>query len=74
MPNFDKTYSDLTVWASRDESQGAWLFGVTMDGADVVIYTRKLGGVDSDLESARLAALLTPAAPAEPASPPAPSE
>jgi hypothetical protein len=46
----------LTVDAIRAEDQGAWLFVVNMDGAQVLLTGRKLGGVDSDLESARLAA------------------
>lgn len=59
----DKTYTDLTVWLDRREDQGAWVFGVTVDGADIVLGGKKLGGVDSDLETARLAA-----APAKPSS------
>lgn len=51
-----KQYTGLNVWASRNEEQGAWAFGVTLDGADIVIAAKKLGGVDSDLETARLAA------------------
>lgn len=62
----DHLYSELSVWADRREDQGAWLFGVTLDGADVTLFSRKLGGVDSDIESARLAAAQAP-----PATPPA---
>lgn len=56
----DHTYTNLTVWADRREDQGAWLFGVTIDGADVTIAGLKLGGVDSDIETARLAAEQAP--------------
>ena len=55
MDTSSKNYTSLNVWASRQEDQGVWAFGVTMDGADVVLIAKKLGGVDSDLESARLA-------------------
>ena len=66
--SYDKTYSDLSVWVSRDENQGAYLFGVTFGGIDVVIGGRKLGAIDSDLLDAQQAAQAQAAAqPAEPA-------
>ena len=40
----EKQYTSLNLWAARAEDQGAWLFGVTMDGADVVLVAKKLGG------------------------------
>jgi hypothetical protein len=51
-----KSYTGLTVWADRREDQGAWVFGVTLDGADVVLFGRKLGGVDGDIAAAKAVA------------------
>ena len=43
------SYSGLTVNARRNEFAGTWDFYVTLSGADVVLFTRKLGGVDDDI-------------------------
>jgi len=47
------TYNDLPVTVVRDEEQGMYKFGVTIDGAFIVFGSRKLGGVDDDLRRAR---------------------
>lgn len=61
----EKTYEKLQMWASRQEDQGAWVFGVTIDGVDVELLGRKLGGIDSALEAARIAAAEKPPAKAK---------
>lgn len=53
---YDKTYTSLPLWCSRDESQGAYIFGVTISGVDVPLVARKLGGIDSDLVDVQQAA------------------
>src|SRR5205807_235846 len=72
----EDTYTDLTIEVRRDEDQGVWKFGVTLDGAFVPFAVRKLGGVDDDivraLEEATAAKAKAFAPPTE-ASPP-PSE
>jgi hypothetical protein len=56
MEDLEPVYTGLTVDAYRREDQGAWEFAVNLDGARIVFAARKLGGIDSDIESARLAA------------------
>lgn len=46
------SYHDLNMWARRNASAGAWEFGVTLDTVDVVLFSRKLGGLDDDLREA----------------------
>lgn len=40
----------------RDENRGEYVFGVELEGVFVPFASRKLGGIDSDIESARLVA------------------
>ena len=44
------SYDGLNVWARRNADHGQWQFGVTLDGVDVVLATKKLGGLDDDLK------------------------
>jgi hypothetical protein len=43
------SYFDLGVFAKRNAERGVWQFGVSPDGVDIVLWERKLGGVDDDL-------------------------
>jgi hypothetical protein len=52
----DKTYDSVQMRVVRNEEQGAYQLGAVIDGVFVVFTGRKLGGVDTDLENARLAA------------------
>ena len=45
-------YEGLTLEAHRVEDQGVWRFGVNLSGAFVVLFERKLGGVDDDIREA----------------------
>jgi hypothetical protein len=53
---FEKQYTGLKLWFARREDQGMWQYGITVEGADIILGGKKLGGVDSDLETARLEA------------------
>ena len=46
------SYTSLTMWAKRNAEQGVWQFGVTLDGVEVVLFAKKLGGLDDDLREA----------------------
>lgn len=46
-------YTSLALKAIRSEEQGAYLFGVELDGAFIVIASRKLGGVDDQIAAAK---------------------
>lgn len=54
MAGFD--YTDLTVQVRRDAEQNLYFFGVVLDGAYVVLATRKVGGVDADIATAQAVA------------------
>lgn len=43
------SYTGLTVNCRRNDFAGVWEFYVTLSGADVVLVTRKFGGVDDDI-------------------------
>ena len=49
----DVTYENLPVSVQRREDQGMYVFGVTMSGAFVPFASRKLGGIDDDLQRAK---------------------
>ena len=49
----DVTYENLSVSVQRREDQGVYVFGVTIDGAFIPFSSRKLGGIDDDLQRAR---------------------
>lgn len=44
-----ESYTGLTVSCRRNDLAGVWEFYVTLSGADVVLVTRKFGGVDDDI-------------------------
>lgn len=44
------SYHGLGIWMRRNPERGVWQFGVSPDGADVVLWEKKLGGVDDDLK------------------------
>lgn len=44
------SYHGLGIWARRVPDRGVWQFGVSPDGADIVLWEKKLGGVDDDLK------------------------
>lgn len=46
------SFSGLTVNARRSADTGQWIFSVTMGGAEIDLYAKKLGGVDDDLQEA----------------------
>lgn len=46
------SYNGLAMWAKRNAEQGVWQFGVTLDGVEVVLFAKKLGGLDDDLREA----------------------
>lgn len=50
MANFD--YTDLTIQVRRDPEQGLVFFGVVVEGAWIVLGSRKLGGFDAKLAEA----------------------
>lgn len=49
---FNKTYTDLPLWAARDDGQGYFIFGTTIKGADVQLMALPLGFVDPELAAA----------------------
>jgi hypothetical protein len=49
----DNLYSGLTVDVHKTEDGQLYVFTVNMDGADVVIGSRKTGGVDADIQRAK---------------------
>lgn len=54
----------------RADDQGAYLFGYLVDGVPVWFASRKLGGVDDDLQRAKeAAAAVVNSQPSEPAAP-----
>ena len=42
-------YTGLTLEARRNQEGGSWDFGVNLSGAFVLLFQRKLGGVDDDI-------------------------
>lgn len=43
------SYENPPTFARRNADAGVWEFGYVLDGAHVVLQTKKLGGVDDDL-------------------------
>lgn len=52
----DYLYEDLPLSVRLDSSGQYYQFGVVMDGAYVVIFNRKTGGVNDDIQRAADAA------------------
>jgi hypothetical protein len=66
----DLTYDNVPVRVVRDEEQGCYFFGVVIGGAFLPFASRKLGGVDDDLQRAKdEAAAIAAAEPPAPAPP-----
>lgn len=56
MAKYEPQWEGLTLNATRDEEQGYYIFYVELDGAQVVLGAKKLGGVDSSIATAKAAA------------------
>lgn len=45
-------FTDVPVNVRRNDTNGLWEVYVSFGGIDVVIHSRKLGGIDDDLQEA----------------------